>query len=184
MRTRTGLAQGPARHAAEGRRASSSLGVGADSGRAPPSGLRPSTGLTPRAGWRRDGGMVGPRTSAPWRALALVLTLVMMIAGLGRGSALAATIPVPALMIGDIVISICHPGGDMGGDTGDDPAGLARHACCNDCALGAPLILPHPPELSARAWIAWSADLSVPRPQRPALSRLRLPRLSQGPPSA
>ncbi|MQT12391.1 hypothetical protein [Segnochrobactrum spirostomi] len=123
--------------------------------------------------------MVGPRSSAPWRALALVLTLALMIAGLGRGIALAASLPVPALVIGDVVIPICHPGG-----AGDDPADLARHACCNDCALGAPLILPQPPALSARAWIAWTADLSLSQPQRPALARLRLPRLSQGPPAA
>lgn len=123
--------------------------------------------------------MTAVRTSARPRVVAALLVLVLMLAGVGQGLAVAAEgglVPPGEPGIG---FPICHAGSGAGA-----PAAPVHHACCDACALLSMGIVAAPPVLFAPAWVVRSAIHAVPRAARPALARARTPRQAQGPPAA
>ena len=123
-------------------------------------------------------GMADPTTSGLRRALAAVLIVALMLAGIGRSIA-STLLPEGALpAIAGVVMPICHSG------TGRDPADSGRHDCCDDCALLAPVVLPVAPSLSGPAPAAHHAVHARAMAWMPVLLRPRSPRQSQGPPVA
>ncbi len=121
------------------------------------------------------------RTLHPRHAVAFVLTLVLLLAGFGRG--LMALPDVAPGTIAGIVVSICHATPD--GASGTDVPGVpSRHDCCDDGTLCASVALPVPAVLPAPAAIALAGVAGTVAASRPHLPQAHTPRLSQGPPIA
>lgn len=122
--------------------------------------------------------MADPTTSGLRHALAAVLIVALMLAGIGRSVA-STLLPEGAFpAMAGTAMPICHSG------AGQDPAAPARHDCCDDCALLAPVVLPAAPSLSGPAPAAHHAVHARAMAWMPVLLRPRSPRQSQGPPAA
>ena len=86
--------------------------------------------------------MVSPRTSGLRHGLAVVLTFVLTLTGVGRGFAATPSPTDARYAIPGVHLLICHSG--AGDDRGPaDPALPSRHDCCDACALLAPRRPPH-----------------------------------------
>ena len=110
-------------------------------------------------------------------AAVVLLAALITLAGVERGLiSIASAADGSSSSIG----LICHA---LTKANGDDPAGQARHDCCDECAVAAAAVLPSPPEFAMPARIA--TPVAHPAPPVGIVPQFAwTPRLSQGPPSA
>ncbi len=114
--------------------------------------------------------------------IAAALMVVLALIGAGRGLSTAFASPAGGIELGGIVVAICHAGADTT-DKSDGPDS-DRHDCCDVCVLHAALDIPAPPVVTAVTVVAYVAERSFPPTWVPAVTSVRTPRLSQGPPLA
>jgi hypothetical protein len=112
----------------------------------------------------------------------ILLTLILVLGGVGRGL-IAAADASPATAIHGLVGPICHVHPTHGQALGS-PADPARQGCCDDCALCSAVVLPEAPTLSEPAAFALTNEFSQQPSSELCLRTIRTPRLSQGPPLA
>lgn len=112
------------------------------------------------------------------RTVAALMVLALSLAGMARGLASPADGAPPVIVIGGVVLSICHTDDGTGGQPG-----APAHDCCDLCTLHAPVILPPASGLAQRVPLVRILAMAPAPARTPVPTRLRTPRLSQGPPA-
>ncbi|MDQ0392701.1 hypothetical protein [Labrys monachus] len=113
------------------------------------------------------------------RTIAALVMLALSLAGLGRALAAATDSGPATIIVGGFVISLCHTDDGSG-----SPQDTARHDCCDQCTLHAPVTLPGAAGLAAPLRIVHVVESEPAVMPVAAIARPRTPRVSQGPPFA
>lgn len=115
-------------------------------------------------------------------ALAALLTVVLALAGAGRGIAAAADVPIAPPSIAGFVFPICHA--EAADDKPANPGGHLHHDCCDTCALCNVFINATPPTATLPEASVHDAPPAALKVWIARVARARTPRQSQGPPAA